>query len=495
MLFNSLEFILFFLPFTLVVFYGLSRFRLINAAMVFLLAASLFFYGFWNIAYLPLLVLSIVVNYALGKTIDQLPARSRKGFWLMWLGIALDLLFLGYYKYAGFTVSSLNGLFQTSLPVPDIVLPLAISFYSFTQIAYLVDAYRGEAHPYTPTTYALFIAFFPQLIAGPILRHDQLIPELERKRIFVFSHRSFTIGIVIFILGLAKKVLIADHLSPWVGDIFSNSGDVSFVEAWFGAIAYTLQLYFDFSGYSDMAVGLGRMFNVHIPINFNSPYKADSIADFWRRWHITLSNFLRDYLYIPLGGNRKGQLRQYLNLFLTMLLGGLWHGAGWTFVLWGGLHGLYLVIHRVWHRLNIAIARPIAQGITFISVLISWVLFRAVTLTDAQNLLGTMGGLQGILLPGRLKPLFSWLEPIGITFGPPEILGTWKHLPGDGALEFLGNFAVLAIVLFVALCLPNTQAIAQNFRPTWKWGAPLGLLAAWSILSVSQVSEFLYFQF
>ncbi len=465
MLFNSFAFVVYFLPIVLIVFYTLARWRKLKGAIAFLLVSSLFFYGYWEPAYLPVLVGSIVVNYLLGQRIQRATPYGRQARWLMWIGIAIDLGLLGYYKYAGFFVANLNGLIGAQLPNPTIALPLAISFYSFTQIAYLIDAYRGEAHDYDPIVYGLFITFFPQLIAGPILRHDQLIPELEQKRIFVFSQRNLTIGVTIFILGLAKKVLIADTLSPWVAASFDQSATASFYQAWFGALAYTLQLYFDFSGYSDMAVGLGRMFNVQIPINFNSPYQARSIADFWRRWHITLSDFLRDYLYIPLGGNRNGELRRYINLVVTMLLGGLWHGAGWTFVAWGGLHGVYLVVRQLWARGRLWSPDWLGRGVTFVAVVMAWVLFRATEFGQAQDLLFAMIGGRGFEVSLAL-PIAVWMRALGI----------------------LG-------LLFVVWFAPNTQAIAQQFQPTGRWAIVLGAIGALTFMAMSQPSEFLYFQF
>ena len=468
MLFNSFSFIVCFLPIVLLVFYTLARWRKLKLAIAFLLASSLFFYGYWEPAYLPVLIGSIAVNYILGQRIQRIQRktpRSKTARQLMQIGIAINLGLLGYYKYAGFFVTNLNSAIGTHLPSPTIALPLAISFYSFTQIAYLIDADRGQAHDYDPIVYGLFITFFPQLIAGPILRHDQLIPELEQKRIFVFSRRNATIGITMFILGLAKKVLIADTLSPWVGDVFDQSATVSFYQAWFGALAYTLQLYFDFSGYSDMAVGLGRMFNVKIPINFDSPYQARSIADFWRRWHITLSDFLRDYLYIPLGGNRNGEVRRYINLFLTMLLGGLWHGAGWTFVAWGGLHGVYLVMHQLWARGRCWSPEWLGRGVTFVAVVMAWVLFRATEFRQAQDLLFAMLGGRGFEVSLAL-PIAVWMRGVGL----------------------LG-------LLFVVWFAPNTQAIAQRFQPTGRWAIALGAIAALTFIAMGQPSEFLYFQF
>lgn len=294
-----------------------------------------------------------------------------------------------------------------------------------------------------------------------------------------------------FCLGLSKKVLIADNISSWVGAAFKNAGSLNFIEAWFGALSYTFQLYFDFSGYSDMAVGLGLMFNIILPINFDSPYKATSIVDFWRRWHITLSNFLRDYLYIPLGGNRKGNTRRYINLMITMLLGGLWHGAGWTYVLWGGLHGLYLCINHAWFRLKLKMPKFIAWLITFVAVVISWVLFRAANLADGVEILKTMFGMKGIVIPASAQGKLAFLSDLGIG------LKSWQefeYLPSVNGSRLNSLICLFLLILCVTL-LPNTQQILEKFRPNFWWAILVGFVASLSILSLSRVSEFLYFQF
>jgi alginate O-acetyltransferase complex protein AlgI len=493
MLFNSYVFIFAFLPVTALVFFFLAKRRLVRAARHWLTITSLFFYGYWNVAYLPLLVGSIVFNYQMGKALTFAEPKSKQAKLLLWIGISVNIAIIAYYKYAYFLTESVNSLVRTNVRIPEILLPLGISFYTFTQAAYLVDVYRGETREtkYDFMTYTLFISFFPQLIAGPILRHDELIPQLRQLKTFVISHKNIATGLVMFSLGLSKKVLIADTLSPWVAPIFNNAADVSFLEAWVGALSYTFQLYFDFSGYSDMAIGLGLIFNIQLPVNFNSPYKANSISDFWRRWHITLSNFLRDYLYIPLGGNRKGEVRRYGNLIITMLLGGLWHGAGWTYVIWGGLHGVYLAINHGWKKLKKPLPELFAWLITFLSVLMSWVLFRAKTLGDAINVLQTMAGLKGVIIPGEPQGKLSVLTKVGIQ------LESWKdltYLP-----EFWGNkvwpLFILVILLLCVKFLPNTQEIIKSLKPTWWWAAWVGLLTGFCLLSLNRVSEFLYFQF
>ncbi len=436
---------------------------------IWLLFASLVFYGYWNIKYLFLLLISIVFNHQIGHRISIAAKNNQKPKMLLIVGIAVNILLIGYYKYFGFLVHSSNQLINTHFDIPKIVLPLAISFYTFTQIAYLVDAYRGETKDlnYTILDYGLFVSFFPQLIAGPILRHDDLIPQFDPKKIFILSNRNIARGLTLFSLGLAKKVLIADNLSPFVSSAFGNVDSLTFFSAWIGALSYTFQLYFDFSGYSDMAIGLGYLFNIRLPINFNSPYKAISIIDFWRRWHITLSNFLRDYLYIPLGGNRKGEIRRYINLLVTMLLGGLWHGAGWTFIIWGLLHGFYLAINHLYRRADSHINLPNFIGglITFLCVVFSWVIFRSPSFSNARTITKAMIGMSG----------FPLSDPV---FPSPAF-----------------QFFILVFLILGSTLLPNTQEMMQKFRPTWSWAIAGGTLASLSLLSLNRVSEFLYFQF
>ncbi len=506
MLFNSYEFLFVFLPITLLGFFGLVHVKQVRGAISWLLITSLVFYGYWNPAYLPLLLISIIGNYVFGHFIQksiqdssqpsaqqsdpQLNKTATLAKFLLWLGIAFNLAILGYYKYAEFLLSSVNSIVNTSLETPDILLPLAISFYSFTQIAYLVDAYRGETlgQNYDLISYTLFVAFFPQLIAGPILRHSELIPQLKRAENFVFSHKNLALGLLLFVLGLAKKVLIADRVSPTVALVFDHATEASFIEAWVGALSYTFQLYFDFSGYSDMAIALGWMFNIQLPINFDSPYKAVSIIDFWRRWHITLSHFLRDYLYISLGGNRLGKLRQYGNLLITMLLGGLWHGAGWTFVVWGGLHGALLVVNHIWRRLRLQLPAALGWGLTFVAIVMSWVMFRAATLGDALSLWAAMLGMKGIVVLQEVQAIAPWLSRLGVEFRPWQEL---ELLPPNYKQAILG----LMVLLGVVVAVPNTQEIVQRFRPTWWWAIALGGISIGCLLSLNRVSEFLYFQF
>jgi alginate O-acetyltransferase complex protein AlgI len=507
MLFNSSVFILGFLPITLLVLWLLSKYRLSQFVLPWLLVSSLFFYSYWNIfapagqtptpGYIILIILSVVFNHQVGAAIAAAQPYSNRAKLLLIVGTIINLSMIAYYKYANFFLDVVGGFFSAEWNLGTLILPLGISFYTFTQIAYLVDAYRGEVkgQNYDLPTYSVFILFFPQLIAGPILRHDELIPELRNLKNFVFSGQNFATGLTIFTLGLAKKIIIADTLSQWVAPVFSNAESLTFIESWVGALSYTFQLYFDFSGYSDMAVGLGYMFNTTLPSNFNSPYKATSITDFWRRWHITLSNFLRDYLYIPLGGSRKGEVRRYTNLMITMLLGGLWHGAGWTFILWGGLQGFLLSINHGWRKLeqklNIAIPAFIAWGMTFLTVIVGWVIFRAQNLPDAIAILKTMSGLNGIVIPGAPGGRLSMLSQFGIEVKTWSSLTYLPEFFGSQSLTFLVLIALMIVVTFA----PNTQEISKRITFNKWWGMGLGLLAGYCILSLNRVSEFLYFQF
>jgi alginate O-acetyltransferase complex protein AlgI len=348
-LFNSPEFILFYLPVVVAVFFLLARWQR-KAAALWLAVASLFFYGWWNPNFVVLLLASVVFNFYMGSAISRRreaisafsTAKSVRP--LLVLAIGANLALLAYFKYANFFIDSTNALTGSNFALLNIVLPLGISFFTFTQIAFLVDASRGLAREYDFVHYLLFVTYFPHLIAGPVLHHKQMMPQFAERSTYLPNRENIVVGLTIFCVGLAKKVIIADSLSVYASPVFAAAEKgvaITFFEAWGGLLAYTFQLYFDFSGYSDMAIGLSLLFGVTLPINFNSPYQATNIIEFWRRWHMTLSQFLRDYLYVPLGGNRLGVSRRHFNLMVTMVLGGLWHGANWTFVIWGALHGFF----------------------------------------------------------------------------------------------------------------------------------------------------------
>jgi D-alanyl-lipoteichoic acid acyltransferase DltB (MBOAT superfamily) len=490
MLFNSYEFVLVFLPATLVLFFSIARYSP-PAARRFLLAASFAFYAWWSVEYGLLIVATVVVNYSFGLRIQYLAQRGASAArGLLIAAVALNLALLGYFKYRNFFVENVNELTGANWPIVSLVLPLAISFHTFQQIAYLVDSWRGKVDQPTLIDYGLFVLFFPQLIAGPIVHHWQLLPQFKEARFYRFDYTCFAAGLTFFVLGLAKKLLIADPLATVSDPIFNaaTTSPPSLAEAWMGVAAYTLGLYFDFSGYSDMAIGLARMFGIRLPYNFDSPYQATSIIDFWRRWHITLSNWLRDYLYVPLGGNRRGKARRYANLMVTMLLGGLWHGAAWTFVVWGLLHGFYLIVNHGWQALRSRtssgpLPHAVAWPLTLGAVAFAWVFFRSPSFEHAHAMIDGLVGLNG--LHG---------EALSAVVGP-------------------GKTLIVVIALVVALLIPNTQTLIDGlrppalgeslmrwawmmrWRPTLAWAAVAGILFVVALTQMSTRREFVYFQF
>jgi alginate O-acetyltransferase complex protein AlgI len=408
MLFTSGEFLFVFLPLTLVAFFAIARYAGNGAAAAWLVFASLVFYAYWLPVYTGLLIVSIAFNYTLGNWIancdaEQSALRKR----LLCFAVASNLVALGYFKYANFFLDTLAEFVGRPLGTLNVILPIGISFFTFTQIAYLADVYAGKVKERNPLHYALFVSYFPHLIAGPVLHHAEMMPQFARPQVYCPRLENFCGGLAFLLIGLAKKVLVADSWAPFANDVFDSSPTHLLLPsgAWVAVLAYTLQIYFDFSGYSDMAVGLSLLIGVRLPYNFNTPYRATSIIDFWRRWHMTLSRFLRDYLYFSLGGNRRGTVRRYVNLLVTMLLGGLWHGASWTFVVWGALHGLYLMINHAWRfvtersvrlldrplplllRLG---GRALAFLLTLASVVIAWIFFRARSSDEALRILTCM---------------------------------------------------------------------------------------------------------
>ena len=518
MLFNSYAFLLLFLPVTAIGFFRIGAYSH-RLAAAWLGAASLFFYGYWNPAYVGLLLASVFFNYGTGFALarEREAGRIRRRNAILAVGIGVDLALLGYYKYANFFLDTANHLLNTGWSFQDILLPLGISFFTFTQIAFLVDAWSGKAREYNFVHYLLFVTYFPHLIAGPVLHHKEMMPQFAQAGTYRFSWDNMTIGSTIFVIGLFKKAVLADGVSPYANQVFqsADAGEkLDLFIAWGGALAYSAQLYFDFSGYSDMAIGLSRMFGIVLPLNFNSPYKATSIIDFWRRWHMTLSRFLRDYLYIPLGGNRKGAIRREFNLMATMLLGGLWHGASWNFVLWGGLHGLYLTVNHAWRTLRMRLfpasgghggqGRCAAWLVTFVAVVIAWVFFRAASLAGAINLFSGMAGLHGVSLPAAFEPMLGSAAPVLQSLGMQFSFG--------GGSQFILTWGWVAGLLAIALLLPNTQELMRNhcpglgfdsaavagrleWRASFAWGAIMALMAAAGLLSLSHATEFLYYQF
>lgn len=482
MLFNSYEFIFLYLPMAFFIFFGLAKFCGRHAATSWLVLASFFFYGWWDYRYVLLLFASICFNYWIGGRIRH--GNGRKG-WLT-VGIIGNLSLLGYFKYMGFFLSTANALVgHIVFDVPHIVLPLGISFFTFTQTAYLVEEYQGEAECHTFLTYCEFVTIFPHLIAGPIIRHREMLPQFTDEKNFDVDYKNIACGLTLFAMGLFKKTVIADSLSPWAGEVFSRPDSLTFLEAWIGALSYTFQLYFDFSGYSEMAIGLGLMFNLRFPVNFNSPYQATSIIDFWRRWHMTLGLWVKDYLYIPMGGNRGGEFQKMRNLFLSMILIGLWHGAGWNFVFWGGIHGALLMVNHQWRRWNMQLPESVNWGLTFLCVTMCWVFFRAESLHDALAVLSSMSDVGNIVLPATNAKELGALQSMGVSFAP------WMmqvHLE-----KALGTLAVLLLVLRF---LPNPiELLKTSFRPNWKWSVAIAVGFVVGILHIAKNSPFLYFQF
>ncbi|MFZ3018281.1 MAG: MBOAT family protein [Gallionella sp.] len=468
MLFNSYGFIFLYLPVVLIGFFVLARTSRTFAAG-WLALASVFFYGYWNPAYVGLLLGSIVCNYAFGMWIAKAGVRheARRKKQVLIVAIAANLVLLAYYKYANFFVGNLNELAGTSWTLGEIMLPLGISFFTFTQIAFLVDTYQGKVKEYNFIHYTLFVTYFPHLIAGPVLHHKDMMPQFAHASTYRVNWDNIATGLMLFTLGLAKKTLWADSFAPYASGVFDGvqlgmaTGTLPTIyEAWAGALAYTLQIYFDFSGYTDMALGIALMFGIRLPINFNSPYKATSIIEFWRRWHMTLSAFLRDYLYIPLGGSRNGKLRRYVNLLATMLLGGLWHGAGWTFVLWGALHGVYLTLNHLWREtisgrfLNWVPAwlGNLAGGVlTFVAVVAAWVVFRAENMAQALVILKAMFGIAArpisldAVLHGNLLMLVDMSGSKLMRMLIPALAWIWL-LPNSTHIRFVRKNAALTLL-------------------------------------------------
>jgi alginate O-acetyltransferase complex protein AlgI len=508
MLFSSYKFVFIFLP-TILLAFALGRMHSARAAVVVLTIASLYFYAAWKHTYVLLLLGSILLNFSLGLLASQHGLRRT----IVIAGVILNLLLLGYFKYATFLADNFNLLAGTDLKFEKIVLPIGISFFTFQQIAYLVDVKRNAPVERNPVNFTLFVTFFPHLIAGPLVHHAEMIPQFKRsdlKRFSVLAAR----GVAIAVAGLFKKVVLADSFAQFATPAFQHvdgGGTISGFWAWTATLAYALQIYFDFSGYSDMATGLALMFGIRLPINFRSPYKACSIIDFWRRWHITLSRFLRDYLYIPLGGNRAGALRRYANVMITMLLGGLWHGPSWTFVAWGAVHGVCLVANQLWRgtiinlpRLNAALGRvpePLrgaaGWGTTFSLVLASWVLFRATTMRGALSMLSAMWGIS------RSETTTTFVPAASIRFA---------DLPWTLSIDSYAAIAATAVGvgLVITIALPSTMDVFRyreyrrpplakrgrwQWRPTGWWALGVAIALSLSIFGMWQHLEFLYFQF
>jgi len=459
-LFNSYEFLLFFLPATIAGYFFLNRFR---AGNIWLVAASFFFYAWWRVEFLPLLFASVAVNFIVGRAVMRRAAMGLPTRTLLTAGIAFDLLLLGYFKYANFFAANVAPVFGIPAPVLDVILPIGISFFTFTQIAFLVDASHRKAAEPSVVNYALFVSYFPHLLAGPILHHREMMPQFADPTNKRVDWANVARGLTLLAIGLGKKVLIADEIAPVANAGYSALHILTFGDAWLTVICYTMQIYFDFSGYTDMALGMALMMNIRLPQNFDSPYRQRNLREFWRHWHMTLMRFLRDYVYIPLGGSRRGEAWTAFALVFTFALGGLWHGANWTFVLWGVVNGIGLVVVRWWSRAGIALPAIAAWAITFLFTNLAWVLFRAPDLATASGVFATLAGLHGFA---------------GVAFPPTNY-----------------TLATLGIACVLAAMPRNSNRIVAEMTFGWPLQAATALLLAAGILSVGNPTEFLYFNF
>lgn len=494
MLFNSYIFVFVFFPICLLGCYGLVRGGKPGAARVFLTAMSLWFYGYFNLSYLLIMICSIAVNYLFHRLLS---GESRRA--VMILAVVFNLGLLFYFKYYDFFLDTVNGMFGTDFALRGILLPLGISFFTFQQISFIVDTYRGEVADCSLSEYALFVSFFPQLIAGPIVNHSEMLPQFRAFGAEKLDWERIAGGLALFVLGLAKKVLLADTLGAGVDYGYDNLAVLGRLDAVLVIMFYALQLYFDFSGYCDMAVGLGRMLGIEIPVNFNSPYKAADIVDFWKRWHITLNRFFTKYVYIPLGGNRRGEGRMYLNLLLVFLLSGIWHGAGFHFIVWGMLHGALYVVTRFWQRhvrtgrkreaagFTYKIMTAVSQMATFLYVSVAWVYFRAESIAQANALLRTAW-------KGEVKKISLDLAEC---LQPDEFWYVIKvlHLDNLPFSRYILMFLILAAALYFALIGKNAGERVSRLKYGPVSAAVFVILAVWCILSFSGVSTFLYFNF
>lgn len=484
MLFNSYIFIFLFLPLCLIGYYFLNHFKKYKLSQLFLLLMSLWFYGYFNVNYLLIIILSILINYSFYRFF-KITSNNKTRKFLLIIGIILNIGILFYYKYMDFFISNINALFKTQYNLLNVILPLGISFFTFQQLSFIIDAYHNEIPDYSLLHYAGFVTFFPQLIAGPIVTYDELIPQFMNNKLKKLNYDNLAKGIYAFVLGLSKKVLIADTFGVAVNYGFNNYNDLNSASAIIIMLAYTFQIYFDFSGYSDMAIGLGKMFNIDLPVNFNSPYKALSINDFWKRWHITLTRFFTKYIYIPLGGNRKGNKRTYLNILIIYLISGFWHGANWTFIIWGILHGIFCVIHRMFKKFFDKLNPILNWLITFTFINFTWILFRADNINQALKIINRV-------LQFNFNPITK------------EISDAFE-LPGfiflKNQFNFLNFFPFLALQLFflisfaIVLGSANVKEKMDNFKPSIKNLIITVILLIWCIISFSGISTFLYFNF
>lgn len=484
MLFNSYIFVLLFLPVTLAGYFLLNRRKTGLLAHVFLLGMSLWFYAYFNITYLPIILVSILFNFGIYKILRGKPHGKAS----LITGILVNLGILFFFKYFDFFLENVNAVFKTGFVLRTITLPLGISFFTFQQISFLIDTYKGEVGDYGFLEYALFVTYFPQLIAGPIVTHDELVPQFmdeEKRRI---NWDNFSRGLYLFTLGMAKKVLLADTFGKAVNWGYSNIDLLDSASAIVVTLSYTIQIYFDFSGYCDMAAGMAKMMNIDLPMNFNSPYQVLTITEFWDRWHITLTRFFTRYVYIPMGGSHQGRVRTYINMMIVFLASGLWHGASWTFVLWGAMHGVFCVITRHCKSFFDRLHPALNWLMTFGFLNITWILFRADTLSDAILMIRKVGMLKFTGINSYIVSCFDLTE---LTYA-------WTHIfRFDIRAQYSFFFLVLFFILALWLLLgsPNAYELAGRFKPTRAGCVVTALLLVWCILSFSGVTTFLYFNF
>lgn len=470
MLFNSFEFIFVFLPVVLLAYFSLNRLNLHQWAKGVLVLASLYFYAFFNTSYLPIIVSSILVNYGVAVGMRKWDGVTK--IVLFGIGLLFNLGMLGYFKYTDFMIENVNALFNTSYTLKNILLPLGISFFTFQQLAFVVDTYKNKGRLPKFLDYCNFVTFFPQLIAGPIVLPEEMLPQFEDKANRNPRAKNLFDGIFIFSVGLAKKVIIADSIA-----VFANAGynldlpHYTMAEAWLISLSYTFQLYFDFSGYCDMAIGIGKMFNINLPLNFNAPYRATNFQDFWRRWHMTLNRFLTQYVYIPLGGSRRKEVRVYFNIGIVFLISGIWHGAGWTFVVWGICHGIGVMIHRIWKKKGYSIPSWLGMFITFFFINILWVLFRADNMHEAWVIISSMFDNHQLYL----SPAYT------------------SHLPS--ILPNSVNMMILFIAMLAGVIGPTAYQLCNDYGWYRAKQAVTIICFVGGVLFISRVVTFLYFNF
>ena len=484
MLFNSYEFIFLFLPITLVIYFLLNRFNKNMLAKAWLVIASLYFYSYFNKSYLILIAVSIIVNYFIGTELNMRVNNVIRRKVLLIFGVIFNLGALGYFKYYDFFVENINYIFKTNFNLLHIMLPLGISFFTFQQLSYVVDSYHRKNLHYDFLSYCLFVTFFPQLIAGPIVLPTEMLPQFENEENKKVNWENMNKGLYMFSIGLAKKVIIADTIAHFANAGFDMMESLNFIEAWLTSISYTLQLYFDFSGYCDMAMGIGLMFNIVLPINFNSPYKSTNIQEFWRKWHITLGRFMTNYLYIPLGGNRKGEIKTLRNLFIVFLASGIWHGAGWNFVIWGMLHGICILIHRIWKNTGKKLPKLIGWFVTINLVNIFWIFFRAENLQSAVKVLKGMADIPNLIYMlthlGKLKEM---------TF---EFRTFVQNTSSNGTIY---TAIILIFSMIVTFFLKNSFEKNKKLKFSFINSIETVFYFWFGVFSLIQMSEFLYFNF